>query len=130
MGAKIAVSICRRRLFLAAALGCVSAAGCGVKNSPADPEVAKRSLEAALASWKQGEAPAALAQRTPPITVGDFAWNEGRKLTDYRFVGEPTNDGYNLHYSVELTLAGERGASVELATYTVGASPAITIFRE
>ena len=118
------------RALLAAAMGCVSLVGCGTKNLPAEPDLAKQSLEAALNSWKQGEQPAALDQRTPAITMGDLAWKEGRKLSDYRLLGEAKNDGYNLHYPVELTFADAGGASVEQVDYIVGTSPAITIFRE
>lgn len=120
----------RCKLLAAAALACVSFAGCGRKNLPVEPDLAAQSLEAALASWQRGEPLASLDQRTPPITVGDFAWRDGRKLSGYRLLGEAKNDGFNLRYDVELTFADAQGAAVEQVSYIVGTSPAITIFRE
>lgn len=117
-------------LFATAALGFAALVGCGHKNLPVTPDLATQSLEAALSSWKQGESLAALDQRTPPITVGDFAWREGRKLSDYRLIGEAKTDGFNVRYDVELKFADAQGAAVEHVSYIVGTSPAITIFRE
>jgi len=120
----------RGQLAWVAALGCLLA-GCSKLNVPAQPDLARQSLEATLASWKSGEEPAALAKRSPPITVADHVWKAGHKLTDYRFLGDAANDGVNLHYTVELALADPRGTSVaERVTYIVGTDPAITIFRE
>lgn len=118
------------RALTIAALLCVSLAGCAKRNLPVTPDLAKQSLETALESWKRGEAPATLGMKTPPITIGDFAWREGRKLTDFRLVGEPRDAGFNMSFDVELTFSDAPGAPVELATYIVGTSPAITIFRE
>jgi hypothetical protein len=117
-------------LRAAAALACVFVSGCEHKNLPVTPDLAKQSLEAALESWKRGESPEALAARTPPVTVGDFAWREGRKLTDFRVVGEPRNAGFNVSIDVELTFGDAKGAAAEQATYVVGTDPTITIFRE
>ncbi len=120
-----------RRLFLGAIVSCfLPLAGCGQRNQPAEPELARESLERALASWKRGEQPAALAQQNPPITIGDFAWTAGRKLAGYRMMGEAKTDGSNLHFDVELTFGDQRGEPMERATYIVGTSPVITIFRE
>jgi hypothetical protein len=120
----------RSRLVWVAAFGCVLA-GCSSKNVPAQPDLARQSLEATLASWKSGEDPAALARRSPSITVADHAWKAGHKLNDYRFLGDPTDDGVNLHYTVELAIADPRGTLLaEQVTYIVGTHPTITIFRD
>lgn len=122
----------RRCLFCGAVIGCLLLAGCGApKIVPADPAVSKQAMERALASWKKGEQPTALAALSPPITMVDVAWNGGSKLADYRLIGEPKDDGANLHYAVELVLADSPGVtSAEQVAYTVGTDPHITIFRE
>jgi len=122
---------CPGWLFCCALSLCFSIAGCGKRNAPAEPELARTSLETALGAWKSGESPDALAKRTPPITMADFSWKAGQKLTDFRLSGEPANDGVNLHFQVELTLVSPQGATVnEKVGYIVGTHPLITIFRE
>lgn len=118
-------------LLWLAAMGCLLPPGCAKHNVPAQPELARQSLEAALSSWKADEQLAALSARTPSITMADFAWTGNRKLVDYRLIGDAKTDGVNLHYIVELVLADASGGkSSEQVTYIVGTSPSVTIFRE
>ena len=121
----------RRGWLRAAALGCLFLPACARQNAPAEADLARQSLEAALASWKAGGQPAELARRTPPIVMGDFAWEAGTKLAEYRIPPEARSDGVSLHYLVELTLADpERSSSKQQVSYVVGTNPAITIFRD
>ncbi len=116
-------------LFAAAllfSLGC----GRGAVRLSLDREVAHQSLLTFLESWKQGERPEGLKQRSPAIVAGDWAWESGQRIISYRIVGDPTDDGANLHSTVEVTTEGARGRrKKEQITYIVGTSPVITIFR-
>lgn len=119
------------RLVCCALSLCLSTLGCSKPNVPAEPDLARSSLEAALGVWKSGESTDALAQHKPPITVTDFAWKAGQKLTDFHLLGEPTSDGVNLHFQSELTLTRPQGGeSTEKVGYIVGTHPVVTIFRE
>ncbi|HVX14742.1 MAG TPA: hypothetical protein VHC22_26370 [Pirellulales bacterium] len=110
---------------------CIAVSGCSKRNAPAEPDLARSSLEAALGAWKSGETPDTLAQRSPSITMTDFAWRQEQKLTDFHLQGEPTNDGVNIHFQVELTLIDAQGATAtEKVGYIVGTHPVITIGRE
>ncbi|HUY89487.1 MAG TPA: hypothetical protein VMV10_12200 [Pirellulales bacterium] len=121
----------RRGALWAAVVCCLLLPACARQNVPAEADVARRSLDAALASWKAGEQSADLARRTPPIVMGDFAWESGRKLADYRIPEAARNDGANLHYLVELTLSDSQGGSnKQEVSYVVGTDPTITIFRD
>lgn len=114
-----------------AAACCLLLSACTRQNVPAQSDLARQSLETALSTWKAGEPPSGLAQQTPPIVVGDFAWESGKKLAAYRLPDEAANDGVNLHYAVELTFADQQGRPTsQVVSYVVSTHPTITIFRD
>ena len=129
-----------RRRSRAALLGWVVAAvvmptsaGCGMGGGPPmlDEQLAQSSLTAALDAWKEGQTPESLQQRAPKIVVGEPQWKSGQRLVSYQVLEPIGNDGSNLHVPVELELEGGDGArSKRQVTYTVGTSPAISVFLE
>lgn len=119
------VRLCPVALLLLLALSC---AGCS-RRPGLDESVARSSLETALADWKAGKKPERLSEVDPPIIVVDDAWSKGAKLTDYK-ISEGRNDGQNMHYPVELTLAvAKKKSRTQKVMYLVGTEPSITVFR-
>jgi hypothetical protein len=115
----------------AVAVACLLAVGCGRSNAPTDVPSAKAALTAALESWKAGQPPDSLRQRSPSIVMVDEAWQKGEKLESFENVAPETDDGVNLHCTVKLAINGERDVRrSEQVTYIVGTSPMITIFRD
>jgi len=109
---------------------CALTAGCdrGARSLKLDPELARTSLSAALESWKKGERPAALQDRSPVITVTDANWESGYKLEKYTVTGDEKNDGTNLHITVDLVTRDNKNRPRQSSvTYTVGTSPVITV---
>ena len=102
-----------------------------------DVPQAKDALKIALDAWKKGETSQSLASSSTPMTVQDFEWDQGVKLVDYQLVTEGRADGPNLRVEVKLTTIGEpakgkkESKSVEKkASYVVGTSPRLTVFRD
>lgn len=123
----------RHSLFLLVSVVVALAAGCeqGARRLSLDRSLARDSFVTALESWKQGEHPSALRERSPGIVVGDHDWESGRRLILYRLLDGETDDGTNLHATVELVLRDGKGRErKQQVTYIVGTSPVITIFRK
>jgi hypothetical protein len=98
---------------------------------------ARDALKIALDAWKKGETSQSLASSSTPMTVQDFEWDTGAKLIDYQLVDDGRADGPNLRIQVKLTTAGEPGKSnkeakptEKKASYVVGTSPRLTVFRD
>lgn len=113
----------------------LSLAGCSSSSSntppPLDAAKARETLQAALESWKKGEAPDALLKLSPPIYAQDADWVTGRKLTNYSIVsdGEPTAG--NLAIPVTITLTGPKGATAEKQViFLVTTAPHLTVTRD
>jgi hypothetical protein len=106
--------------------------GCsGHTNKPTNPVLARASLKTALDSWKEGQSPQDLKQRSPSIIVGDVAWEGGQQLESYEIVGPEVDDGVNLHCPVKLVLKDKEGSTrTREVTYIVGTSPVITVFPQ
>ncbi|HEY7689383.1 MAG TPA: hypothetical protein VH835_11845, partial [Dongiaceae bacterium] len=118
-------------VLLAAGL-LLSAAGCGGSpGGPANEDVARTSLTAALDAWKGGGKPADLRQRSPEIVMGDTFWEAGRKLANYKIDGPGKTGPKAWRVPVTLTLqaAGNKTETVKLI-YIVTTDPAITIFQD
>ena len=71
------------------------------------------------------------------MTVQDFEWDTGAKLIDYQLVDDGRADGPNLRIQVKLTTIGEpvKGKkeakpAEKKASYVVGTSPRLTVFRD
>jgi hypothetical protein len=85
----------------------------------------------ALESWKKGEAPKALRDASPSITIQDMDWKAGLVLVTYEMQGGEKEDAVNLHCPVQLTLRDQQGREIKKpVTYVIGTDPVITVFRE
>jgi hypothetical protein len=111
---------------------CLFASGCsGGGPGRVDAPLARQSLQTVLESWKNGDQPRALQDRSPKIVVQDVDWEAGRALVDFEIVGAGKFDDANLRCPVALTLKEKSGRKVKKQVrYVVGTSPAITVFRE
>lgn len=120
---------------LAPLMALVAAAGCGGEAPPlamaTTPDAARAALTAALDGWKGGAAPADLAARTPPLTLGDPDFARGVKLQAYKIEGEPKVAGVGLSFVVTLTTqdAAKPPAARKVA-YRVVTTPGTAVSRE
>jgi hypothetical protein len=105
------------------------AAGCGGGSSEGLPpdDVARRSLEAALAAWRDGAKPGQIAGTQPVVQVHDTPWSQGNRLSSYEIVGEDKS-GAELKYTVRLSLA--KPERVEQAKYYVVGRDPVMVFRD
>ena len=124
----------RPRTSIALAAALALAAGCSKgpeKLAPVEPEKAREALKTALETWKNGKRPDDLKAATPPITVQDPDWVARSKLIDYQLTGEGKDFGAILTVPVKIKVRGPNGKDVEKdATYRVGTSPTLSIFRD
>jgi hypothetical protein len=111
----------------------LAVSGCnsgGAADLAVEPDLARESLIAFLDAWQAGRSPADLKSRSPSIIAGDHAFAAGTKLVTYTLVGDDTDDGANLHTSVDLVLQDDKSGEVkERIAYIVGTEPVITVFR-
>jgi hypothetical protein len=105
--------------------------------NPVDVPQARDALKIALDAWKKGETTGSLASASTPMTVQDFEWDTGSKLIDYQLVGDGNADGPNLRIQVKLTTISdpakgkkEAKPTEKKASYVVGTSPRLTVFRD
>lgn len=105
------------------------AGGCGTGGSEGLPpdDVARRSLEAALTSWRDGGKPGPVPGAQPPAEVHDTPWSLGDRLSSYEIVEEHKSPG-EMKFSVRLSLAKpDRVQEVEY--YVLGRDP-VMVFRD
>ena len=105
--------------------------------NPVNELQARDALKIALDAWKKGETSQSLASSSTPMTVQDFEWDTGSKLLDYELVGDGRADGPNLRIQVKITTIGEPAKgkkeakpTEKKASYVVGTSPRLTVFRD
>ena len=99
--------------------------------SKVDATVAMSALKTVLEIWKKGEKPESAKNGSPPIVVQDLDWSGGMALSSYEIQGEGKFDDANLRVPVTLNLKQPNGKSLtRKASYVVGTSPAVTVFRE
>jgi hypothetical protein len=105
--------------------------GAGPMAAPVDPAMARSALATVMESWKKGDKPESLQSGSPAIVVQDLDWSRGAVLIAFEISGEGKNDDANLRVPVALTLKQPDGKTVKRqATYLVGTSPSVTVFRE
>ena len=65
------------------------------------------------------------------MVAQDFEWAAGAKLLDYQILDE-RSEGRNLRFQVKLKLGpqGNKKAAEKKASYVVGTSPSVTVFRD
>jgi hypothetical protein len=124
---------------LVAGLVCLTAlplAGClgSSQARPVDAPRAREALKIALDHWKKGEDPKTLESSEIPMVAQDFEWAGGAKLIDYQIVDDGKEEDVNLRIPVKLTLKNvgkDKEKAVEKkASYVVGTSPSVTVFRD
>lgn len=127
-----AKSAVRRNFPGVLALCLLQAAGCGPhQNTPVDVNVAQETLQTTLENWKLGLTPEEVQNGTPKIVVQDMDWSSGAELLSYEIQSDGRPMDANLVAKVKLTLRGQDGKEVEkTATYVVGTSPVLTVFRD
>jgi hypothetical protein len=115
-------------VFLALALSVVC--GCQGKPPPADASTARATLQRFLDSWKSGTSPDDFEQKNPSLAVVDPQWKEGTRLVSYDIDASEKPAGFDLRFSVKLSLVDAEGQkSEQKTTYTVSTSPALVIVR-
>lgn len=130
----------RRRFSLivsALLLVTVSALGCGENHVPPatiDANVARQSLERALAAWKEKAKPDSLMQDAKaPIHMADEDWLMGFQLQNFELAqGEPkAMTSACVRFEVKLDLTSPQGQRVQRKVqYSVTTSPSISVVRE
>ena len=119
---RLQISIC---LFLSIVSGCTDKAGAPVKL-----DVAQQTLLSAMEAWKDGKEAEDLLAEKPSIVVQESEWVEGTKLLEYEIVSDDQATGPNLIATVKLKLSKSDGTvTSKTATYVVGTSPGLTVYR-
>ena len=71
-----------------------------------------------------------LLDEKPSIVVQETEWNDETKLLDYEIISDDKPAGPNMIATVKLKLSKPDGKVIEkTATYVVGTSPGLTVFR-
>jgi hypothetical protein len=120
------VAVCVGMLALLLHSGCS-----GSGPSAVDSSRAREALTTALDHWKSGGDSKSLESSGTPMVAQDHEWNAGAKLLDYEILDEKT-DGPNLRVKVKIKLSPQ-GASTPVekkASYVVGTSPSLTVYRD
>jgi hypothetical protein len=120
----------RSRFLRALALGALLTAstGCEIETARYAPsmDVARKSLEAALTSWREGRPSGSIEGSSPPVQVVDSSWRSGEKLESFLVLGEEDVDGRK-EFSVRLTMKEPRGTKE--ARYVVHGRDPIWVYR-
>jgi hypothetical protein len=99
-----------------------------------DPTRAREALKIALDHWKGGGDPKSLQSSSTPMTAQDFEWASGARLVDYQILDDGKDEATNLRVQVKLTLSDPAKAQAKAiekkASYVVGTSPSITVYRD
>ncbi len=107
--------------------------GCSgpARASAVDAPRAREALKTALDHWKSGDDLKSLQDSGGPLVAQDFEWAAGAKLLDYEILNE-RNEEANLRFQVKIKLGPQgKGKAVEKkASYVVGTSPSVTVFRD
>jgi hypothetical protein len=115
-------------------LGVLVLSGCSDSRRPGavDPPLAREALKTALDHWKNGEDSKSLESSATPMTAQDFEWAAGAKLVDYQILDEGHVEDANLRVQVKITLGpqGKNKAVEKKASYVIGTSPSVTVFRD
>ena len=117
------------RLALMAALLLVSLlTGCGASSARFKPttDEARSSLEAALTAWRDGK-PYGSVVATPPIQVGDSAWQAGDQVESFE-IGEELDDDGTKQFVVAFKMKKPPGDRT--ARYFVHGRDPVWVYRE
>lgn len=105
--------------------------GCGDDGgTPVKIEVAQQILASVMEGWHDGKTPEDFGHETPAIVVHEMEWSNGAELLDFQIINDDQPTGPNLVATVKLKLKSAEGKVTEkTATYIVGTSPTLTIYR-
>ena len=105
--------------------GCADTVG-----APVNLNLAQETLETVMEGWKDGIKANDLLGQSPSIVVQEPDWNDETKLLDYQILNNDSPAGPNLVATVKLKLGKADGTvSERTATYVVGTSPSLTVYR-
>lgn len=117
-------------LTLIALISCGNGCSAQKKASAVDTDIAQKTLEEVLTSWKDGETPDAWQQRSPKVVVQDFDWAEGAKLKGFELLGPGEPRDANLYCKVKLMVEpASQPQREKVVTYVVGTDPVLTDFE-
>jgi len=117
-------------ISLILALGWGTACDQGARSLALDKPKAHQSLVEFLDCWKSGKPPADFVSTHAQSASRDPDWDAGKTLVNYT-IGAESDDGTNLHSTVDLVLRDSSGTeSQEQVVYIVGTSPVLSIFRQ
>ena len=120
----------RATLLVCAALvvaGCRK--GGKVEDYTPKPDQARKALEAALTSWRNGDAAGAVpGSKNPRVNVMDSAWQGGQKLAGFEILREESAGQGPRIFVVRLTPAD--GAPQEVRYCVIGIDPLIVAREE
>ena len=123
-------------VVIAACLGMLTVfmnSGCSgpARASAVDAPRAREALKTALDHWKSGQDSQSLQSGATPMVAQDFDWSSGSKLLEYHILDERLED-LNLRVQVKIKLAepGKTKSIEKKASYVVGTSPRVTVFRD
>jgi hypothetical protein len=107
------------------------ATGCGqVVPQPSDPVVGRDTLSRVLDAWKRGDSLDAYKVASPAVTVVNRPWKQGVKLIEYEIEGAGEPNGFDVQYTVRLSLQDSAGKqSKEKALYVVSTSPRLVVIH-
>jgi hypothetical protein len=110
----------RSRVVGALALGGLLTASFGCESDtaryPPTMDIARQSLEAALAAWRDDRPIGSIERRSPPVRMVNWSWRSGEKLEAFQVVGKADVDGRE-EFTLRLTMTEPRGAKA--ARYVV-----------
>ena len=90
----------------------------------------KRGARAALDAWKAGEQLEDYQKKVAPVVVGDPQWEKGMKLTSYTLESKESQIGFDVQFSVKLSLEDKSGKKSEYkTTYNASTAPVLVIKR-
>jgi hypothetical protein len=104
--------------------------GCGGGSSAAftpSTTSARDALDSALAGWKKGDKPDALAKASPAVVVVDSDWQAGNKLDSYEILDEVQSEQERT-FKVALTPAKTK-KRIEVNYIVLGKDP-LWVYRE
>ena len=121
-----------RRSLLAGLLGLAALCGCEstAAPTPADQDLARKTLDQALSGWQKGETVEGMKRASPSILVSDPKWAKGVALKKFEVAGDGQAAGAERVFAVTLYLADADGKeATESVSYKVGTHPILTVFR-
>ena len=127
---RYACGLVRLNLLVLLGAAAILPAGCGGTSAERyvpDAADARRGLEAALTSWKNGERLKTITSLETPVNVVDSRWRAGKKLQSFEIVSEAPGNPHPV-FTVKMRLAGQD--KEEETKYIITGLNPILVFRE